>query len=56
MSEVAPSEPAKVAPSTLADHVRKMAPRMPEGFWGRIAYEFQNGRFVLATLEEKIKP
>jgi hypothetical protein len=31
-------------------------PTPPSGFWGRIIYEVQNGKVVLATIEQSVRP
>lgn len=37
-------------------HVLPFAPPMPPDFYGSVSYQFQAGRLVTATVEEKLKP
>ena len=55
MSETADEtrvEPPSIDRRRLAD----MAPPMPPGFWGSVAYTYQNGRVVMSEVTERVKP
>ena len=57
MSEPQPTTKTGSAPAAVGKaKIIHSAPAVPPGVYGRVTYDFQNGRLVLATIEEKIKP
>lgn len=43
-------------PMGYGAYVKQLAPVMPPGFFGEVRFAYQDGRFVMAVVEERAKP